>query len=320
MHSSIRHIAIGVAAAMVVGMAQAITLSCPLTTSSVQYRATQPWPFDTVELSATWAPACTNFVCLQGAAVVGAVAAVESANVIGFDFYGSDGALPPGVTPQPSSTPSQLKGKAVVGPLPPGSYSVVTRVHMVKADGSIDDCSPQTSPLMVKAAVGPVQVVQAVEFHNATLDHYFVTVNPVEIADLVNGVHPGWTRTGFGFSAFAPAMSGGAGVPACRFYGLPSAGLDSHFYTANPDECAIIPSKFAGAWVLESGDAFEAAPEVPDSFACEAGFVPLYRLWNQRKDSNHRFTTDASVAKLMQAHGYVLEGVDGISMCVPGVR
>lgn len=317
MYSSIPHIAIGVAATMVVGMAQA-TVSCPLTTSSVQYRATQPWPFDTVELSAVVAPICTNFVCLKPATVVGAVAAIQANNVIAFEVYGSDGALPPGVSPQPSATPPPLTARAVVGALPAGVYTVTTRVHEVNADGSIADCAPANSPLAVKAATGPVQVVQAVEFYNATLDHYFVTVNPVEITDLVNGAHPGWTRTGLTFNVFAPAMSGGAGVPVCRFYGLPSAGLDSHFYTANPDECSIIPSKFAGAWTLESSDAFEAAPGVPN-FGCEAGFVPMYRLWNQRKDSNHRFTTDANVAKLMQANGYVLEGVDGISMCVPGV-
>jgi len=316
---SLQQAVVGAAVATVVGMAQAITVSCPLTTLSVQYRATQPWPFDTVELSADWVPFCTR-VCQPGATVVGAVASLQAANVIGFDVYGSDSALPPGISPQPPSDSPRQTVRAVVGPLTAGAYAVTTRVHMVKPDGSIEDCYPANSPLNVTAAVGPLKAIPAVEFYNAALDHYFITVNSGEIADLDNGVHVGWSRTGLAFNVFAELASGGAGSPVCRFYGLPSAGLDSHFYTVNADECAIIPSKFAGAWVLENGDAFETVPSsIPDG-ACSAGFVPVYRLWNQRKDSNHRFTTDKNVTLAMIAKGYFLEGVGGASMCVPGVQ
>lgn len=276
-------------------------------------------PFDTVELSTDWVPFCTNFACQAGAKVVGSVAATEASGVIGFDVYGSDSTLPVGITPQPPSVGPRQTVHSVVGPLSAGTYTVVTRVHMVKADGSIEDCFPATSSLTIKAAVGPLQLVPAVEFYNAALDHYFITVNPAEIADLDTGVHTGWTRTGLAFNVFAAMASGGAGSPVCRFYGLPSAGLDSHFYTVSADECAIIPSKFAGAWVLENGDAFEAVPApVPDG-DCATGFVPVFRLWNQRKDSNHRFTTDKDVALAMIAKGYFLEGVRGVSMCVPGI-
>ena len=46
----------------------------------------------------------------------------------------------------------------------------------------------------------------------------------------------------------------------CRFYGLPSAGLDSHFYTANAAECAQIPAKFVGMELTDEahwGEVFE---------------------------------------------------------------
>jgi hypothetical protein len=47
--------------------------------------------------------------------------------------------------------------------------------------------------------------------------------------------------------------------------------------------------------------------------------IPVYRLWNQRADSNHRYTTDATVRAQMIARGYVSEGYGplGVAMCAP---
>ena len=36
--------------------------------------------------------------------------------------------------------------------------------------------------------------------------------------------------------------------------------------------------------------------------------MPVFRLWNQRFDSNHRYTTSQVLVAQMQAKGYVLEG------------
>ena len=51
--------------------------------------------------------------------------------------------------------------------------------------------------------------------------------------------------------------------------------------------------------------------------ACPAGTTPVFRLWNQRADSNHRYTTDANVRAQMLAKGYVSEGYGplGTAMC-----
>jgi hypothetical protein len=147
------------------------------------------------------------------------------------------------------------------------------------------------------------------------MDHYFTSADPGEIADLDNGVHQGWSRTGLTFNVFAPSKSGRSGVPVCRFYGLPSAGLDSHFYTADQNECAGIPDTFHGAWQLESNDVFEVRMPTADG-VCAPAFVPVYRLWNQRADSNHRFTKDLNVARDMKARGYYWEGWGlGVAMC-----
>jgi hypothetical protein len=245
--------------------------------------------------------------------------------MVTLDMYASDTALPPGITPYPQAGVGQTATvQVLVGPLAPGSYTLLTGLHIVDATGAISDpCGPAavSKTFTIEQAVGSVEVVTAVEFYYAVLDHYFISADPSEIAALDGGVFPGWERTGLTFNVFAPTKSGGVGVPVCRFYGLPSAGLDSHFYSANQTECASIPDIFHGAWQLEGTDVFDI--RLPDlvTGACAPGFVPVYRLWNQRVDSNHRFTTDSSVAAAMKAKGYVSEGWGpgalGVAMCAP---
>ena len=45
----------------------------------------------------------------------------------------------------------------------------------------------------------------------------------------------------------------------------------------------------------------------------------MYRLWNQRAHSNHRYTTDTAIKTQMIAKGYVAEGYgpDTVTMCAP---
>jgi len=53
--------------------------------------------------------------------------------------------------------------------------------------------------------------------------------------------------------------------------------------------------------------------------ACPTGSSPVYRLWNNRVDTNHRYTTNVVVRNQMLAAGYVAEGYgpDIVSMCAP---
>jgi hypothetical protein len=294
------------------------TVDCTLTTLRTWYVPDEPWPFSRIQVTGVWWPTCFNFTCLNVPAYIGATAHVDG-QVITLELYGSDDALPAGV---PRSTSAVVS--VPLGPLAPGAYGLQTTVHMVSNGQLSEPCGAAVSsfgPLVIEQATGPVETVAAVEFYNAALDHYFLTSSPQEIADLDAGVHAGWQRTGQQFKVFSPGKSGGVGVPVCRFYGLPSFGLDSHFYTAFAGECAEIPAKFGGAWQLEDPDVFEVRlPATADAF-CPTGFDNVYRAWNQRRDSNHRFTTDLAVADQMVGRGYVLEG-DGVSgrpvaMCVP---
>ncbi len=185
--------------------------------------------------------------------------------------------------------------------------------------------SPQLASLAIMQisgnATATTPAVDVVEFYNASLDHYFISINPQEISDLDTGVHTGWTRTGLAFNAYAAATD--ATEPVCRFYIPPQHG-DSHFFSADPNECSAVLQKTTtdpnySGYVYESPDVFHIG--LPDlaSGACPAGTTPVFRLWNNRADSNHRYTTDANVRAQMIARGYIAEGYGpgATAMCAP---
>jgi hypothetical protein len=158
--------------------------------------------------------------------------------------------------------------------------------------------------------------LDAVEYYNQSLDHYFVTSYADEIAKLDAGVFPGWARTNLGFKVFDPATPVVGSVAVCRFYGSPDAGLDSHFYSASSAECDDVLRRFPGVWLEETPNAFGLYLPDAQTGQCPATTTPVYRLWNQRADSNHRFTTDPAVAQQMVARGYVAEGYGVASLPV----
>ncbi len=159
----------------------------------------------------------------------------------------------------------------------------------------------------------------AVEFYHPALDHYFVTANMQELLDLDNGVHAGWMRTRQSFLVHPKGAVIGSPYPVCRYYGLPEAGLNSHFYSASKDECDAVAQRFPNAWRKESDDVFGLALPDATTGVCPANTRPVYRLWNGRVDSNHRYTADAFTRQQMLGKGYVSEGYgpEGVAMCSP---
>jgi hypothetical protein len=154
-----------------------------------------------------------------------------------------------------------------------------------------------------------------VEFYNAALDHYFISAAPVEIGNLDSGATKGWTRTGQTFNSFGTQTAGAS--PVCRFY-LPPGNGDSHFFSGSPAECAQVQAKFP-TFTYEAPDVFYTT--LPDTVTgvCPPFTRPVYRLWNGRADSNHRYTTDPAIVADMVARGYVREGYgpDAVIMCAP---
>ena len=170
--------------------------------------------------------------------------------------------------------------------------------------------------LLFAAGAFAQNLVDVVEFYNASLDHYFISSLAADIQALDSGKFAGWTRTGLGFKAYDGPAAGMS--PVCRFY-IPPAQGDSHFYSASPAECTDVQAKFPTFDYESPAVMYVGLPDAV-SGACSAGTTPVYRLWNMRADTNHRYTTDLTVRASMLAKGYVPEGYgpDGVAMCSPG--
>lgn len=158
-----------------------------------------------------------------------------------------------------------------------------------------------------------------VEFYNPDLNNYFITADPTEQAFVDSGAVGRWQRTGNTFATGGPNQ-------VCRFYGNslinPATGTiygpNSHFYTADPAECAGLKAMYtpnAKSWKFESND-FLTTPAV--SGACASGLVAVYRAYNngfaKGIDSNHRITSNHAVYLQNVAAGWSGEGV---VMCAP---
>lgn len=163
----------------------------------------------------------------------------------------------------------------------------------------------------------------AVEFFNRSLNHYFLTHLTGEIADLDSGRLAGWERTGYSFWVWpdaAPAPENAQN--ACRFYGLPEAGLDSHFYTLSAFECDEVVRRFSSSWSLESRQFFAAFLPDAQTGMCPPSHRPVFRLFNGRKDANHRFIPSREIDyRDLLARGWIAEGYgpDGVAFCAaPG--
>ncbi|MEO8486022.1 MAG: hypothetical protein ABI585_06745 [Betaproteobacteria bacterium] len=164
----------------------------------------------------------------------------------------------------------------------------------------------------------PVAAIEAIEFYHAGFDHYFLSADPPEIAALDSGFFTGWARTGERFLVHVPGSYDPAPVrPVCRFYGLPSAGLDSHFYSASPAECYQVNLVFGSEWQVEGGNVFQVILPDTATGACPVGTVPVYRVFNRRSDANHRYTTSQSIRAHMETLGWIREGdgPDATVMC-----
>ncbi len=157
-----------------------------------------------------------------------------------------------------------------------------------------------------------VAAVEAIEYFNDELEDYFVTSLADEIAKLDAGQIRGWWRTGRTMRVFPTQQPGS--MPVCRYYIPPSLG-ESHFLGRNGAECNPGPAN--AAYALESLSVMYLP--MPVAGACPQGSVPVYRLFSNRPNTNHRYTTDAAVKWQMVARGWLAEGdgADSVTMCSP---
>jgi hypothetical protein len=208
----------------------------------------------------------------------------------------------PGISPYPEDYRITLFG--VLGEVFPGTGTE----DEVALGGSVTD-------LALSETWRPVAPVTVVEFHHAGLDHYFVSSRTEDIEALDSGRHAGWRRTGQTFAAWPAYVDGAARV--CRYY-LPPAAGDSHFFSASREECREVAERFPSFVLEDPAVMFAALPETATG-TCASGTVPVYRLWNARPATNHRYTTDPATQQAMRAAGWVSEGYgpQGVAMCAP---
>ena len=158
------------------------------------------------------------------------------------------------------------------------------------------------------------ETVTLVEFYHAGFDHYFSTWVADEIAKLDAGVAiRGWERTGRTLKAFATAQPGTS--PVCRYYIPPGYG-DSHFYGRGAAECDATGANFPHL-TLEAREFTYVV--LPVNGECPDGLTPIYRVFSNRTDANHRYMDDRAVRAEMVARGWVVEGdgFDRVVMCTP---
>ncbi|HEY2967128.1 MAG TPA: kelch repeat-containing protein [Casimicrobiaceae bacterium] len=156
--------------------------------------------------------------------------------------------------------------------------------------------------------------VPVVEYYNAALDHYFITWILAEQAFLDAGHTPTpWVRTGSTFNTYTSAHAGSA--PVCRFY-IPPAEGDSHFFGRDTVECNGTSQRYP-EFILEDPQFMQMF--LPAVGTCPANTTPIYRVFSNRSDANHRYMTDRAIRSQMVARGWVAEGdgPDLVVMCAP---
>jgi len=130
---------------------------------------------------------------------------------------------------------------------------------------------------------------------------------------------------GFDVEAFPDSTAQGSYFPVVvEFY---NAALDHYFLTADVQEISDLDNgvhpgwkrkNWPDRWVLETPDAF--AVHLPNSSdgTCPPGTSPLYRLFNNRADVNHRYTTSLAIREQMIEQAWIPEGYGtiGVAMCV----
>jgi hypothetical protein len=146
-----------------------------------------------------------------------------------------------------------------------------------------------------------------VEFYYPPTNRYFLTASAEEAAFIDAGGVGAWVRTGFHFRAWSLGMEAPGTLAVCRFTGTGDIGPNSHFFTSDANECAIV--KTNPFWQYE-GLAFRTLP--PTAGTCASNMIPVIRFYWAGTDVTllrHRYVVDPTEAERMRAAGWLEEGV-----------
>jgi len=157
-----------------------------------------------------------------------------------------------------------------------------------------------------------VEYLNSADFPSAPGGHFFYSSDPGEQAFVDSGGAGAFKRTGLIFYT-------GGDTAVCRFYGSVLPGPNSHFFTANAQECAwlrsmqLVPTPTDRQQWNYEGLGFTVVTK-PAGGSCPAGTVEVHRAYNngfaRGVDSNHRYSTSRDALNpLVNAAGWVYEGV-----------
>jgi Alpha/beta hydrolase domain len=194
--------------------------------------------------------------------------------------------------------------------------AMVAQRYLLRADADQMIAQSEASDVMKARPTVPTQTV--VEYYWAAKDQYFYTAHSVEIASLDASAN--WKRTGQSFKAFVSGSSQGQGTAVCRNYGTSGAATDAHLFSVNATECtSYTTAPLSNNWTRETANAFEVALPYSVTGACPKNTVPVYRVDNNRGDTNARYTTELATKASMVAKGYKVGGFGptGVGMCSP---
>ena len=164
-----------------------------------------------------------------------------------------------------------------------------------------------------------VEYVDGNDFPSAPGGMFFYSSDPAEQKLVDTGLAGAFFRTGRTFAAGGP-------TPVCRFYGSVTPGPNSHFFTVDPGECAVlkaaqvvpIPTK-TPQWNFE-GNGFSTTTPLGAAAAarsCPAGTTMVLRAYNNAFplsgpknawDSNHRYVRAQADINTMVTAGWRDEG------------
>ena len=217
----------------------------------------------------------------------------------------------------PDALDFRAPGNCVLGvPIPAGGACELYFTFTPAGAGTRSAKLNVDAPELANLAIMPIYgfgtasfppTVAVIEFYNAPLNHYFLTAVPEEAAAIDQGiVGPNWMRTGWSFKSLAAGTSTAIAFDVCRFWGTPGAGPSSHFYTADPAECAAV--KTNPRWIYE-GIAFRAI--LPVAGVCPASTEPVIRFFWPGADvtqARHRYVRDATELVRMRLAAWIEEG------------
>ncbi len=196
---------------------------------------------------------------------------------------------------------------------PPGQYSLSFKY------------AGQTKSVPVYVGIGQPSQARVYDFYAASIKHFFRVANPGEASVVASGAAGDWKTTGDDLWMLPRGSTLAGGVDVCRFYGHPTIGPNSHFYTADAGECAALKTLQAQTpndkprWNYEETAFSTYLPK--NGFCPSIAPVPVYRLYNNgfaRNDSNHRLTSKWSEVETLKAAGWSLEANGTPVMCATG--